>query len=316
MFDNATNPAPATAPGFCLDSVALSGLRRFSDDTESLARSWSLAPVTPMDWVIDPAPIANEGAEGGFFVTSGHIRGYAKPRKRHAADPMSRPLAAYEKIVSDLAFLLRLPVPPVTLFLRATAPGLEARHHAVSAVPFAGHTSWRKTLEQPGMAAHVRQFTAPVMSAMAAFDTWVHAHDHCNNPENLLVSPAGEAPAFAFIDYGQSLLEKWRAGGYKTEFAAPLYDGGTKMDFCALRAAVAAIETIPDASIRAIVERIPPEFLAPAHAQVIIEGLLYRRDHLRAALAGTCGGLLLDGNTRRLLESRRPATKDSFRVTI
>jgi hypothetical protein len=63
LFDNATNPALATAPGFYLDGVALSGLRRFADDAERLARSWSLAPVTLMDWVIDPAPIANEGAE-------------------------------------------------------------------------------------------------------------------------------------------------------------------------------------------------------------------------------------------------------------
>ncbi len=268
----------------------LLGLRRFSAEVESLARRWSLAPTTPMDWLIDPAPIANEGAEGGFFVTSGRIRGYAKPRKRHAADPLGRPFAAYEKIVSDLAFLLQLPVPPVTLFERATAPGLEARHHAVSAVPFAGLISWRKTLEQPATAAHVRQFTAPVMSAMAAFDTWVHAHDHCNNPENLLVAPAAGPPAFAFIDYGQSLLEKWRAGGYKTEFAAPLYDGATKPDSSSLRAAVAAIETFPDTSIRLIVERIPPAFLAPAHAHIIIEGLLYRRDHLQAMLAGRLSG--------------------------
>ncbi len=248
--------------------------------------------MAPMDWLIDPTPIANEGAEGGFFVTAGSIRGYAKPRHRHAADPMNRPLAAYEKIVSDLAFLLRLPVPPVTLFERATAPGLQARHHAVSAVPFAGVTSWRKTLEQPGMAAHVRQFTAPVMSAMAAFDSWVHAHDHCNNPENLLVAPVGEAPAFAFIDYGQSLLEKWRAGGYETEFAAPLYDGLTKPDSFSLRATITAIETIPDAAIRIIVERIPPQFLAAAHAQIIIEGLLYRRDHLRDMLAGSHGAIV------------------------
>lgn len=129
------------------------------------------------------------------------------------------------------------------------------------------------------------------IAAPAAFDTWVHAHDHCNSPENLLIAPAAEAPAFAFIDYGQSLLEKWRAGGYKTEFAAPLYDGGTKPDFCALSAAVAAIETIPDATIRIIVDRIPPEFLAPPHAQVTIEGLLYRRDHLRVILAGTYAAL-------------------------
>jgi len=260
-------------------------LRRFSDETESLARLWSLGPVAAMDWVIDPTPIPNEGAEGGFFVTSGQIRGYAKPRKRHAADPMHRPLAAYEKIVSDLAYLLNLPVPPVTLFERASAPGLEARHHAVSAVPFPGVTSWRKTLEQPGMAVQVRRFTAPVMSAMVAFDTWVHALDHCNNPENLLVSLADE-PRFAFIDYGHALLEKWRGGGFTTPFAAPLYDGGSAIDLHVLQMAAAAIATLPDADVYAIVERIPPAFLAAADGRLIIEGLRYRRDHLREMLAG------------------------------
>ncbi len=281
MFRDASAGASTTPVAL---AACLAGLRRFSANTELLADGWIRSAIAPVSWQIDPNCRIPQGAEGGFSVVSAFCNGYAKPRGRHNADPLQRPVAAYEKIASDLAYLLRLPVPPVTLYERAAAPGGEPRHHAVSAMPFNAFFSWRKTLEQPALAARIRAFTPPVMSAMVAFDTWVHAHDHCNNPENLLVAPSA-VPGFAFIDYGQSLLEKWRGGGFTTPFAAPLYDGETKMDVCTLRAAVAAIETIPNASIRAIVARIPAEFLAAAHAKVIIEGLLYRRDHLREMLA-------------------------------
>ncbi len=251
--------------------------------------------MTAVPWEVDPACQAPQGAEGGFFVIAGGYRGYAKPRKRHNADPLQRPVAALEKIASDLAYVLQLPVPPVTVFERAEAPAGEARHHAISAVPFENFLSWRKTLEQPALASRVRVFTPPVMSAMMVFDTWLHALDRCNNPENLLVAPGmiedREMPGLAFIDYAGSMQETWRSWAYSTPYVAPVYDGKTVFDPGIAGAMAAVIEGFPGEAIDAIVGRIPDGFMSETHKRVVVEGLTFRRDHLRGILSAKYAGV-------------------------
>jgi len=115
---------------------------------------------------MDPALVARPGIEGGFWVSAPPFRGYAKPLSRTRATPHIHPVAALEKIASDLAYALDLPVPPVTLWERTTAPAGEPRHHAVSAPPFAQVVRWGDIAANPPLYAQIRGFAVPVMSAM------------------------------------------------------------------------------------------------------------------------------------------------------
>src|SRR6202023_1124588 len=105
-------------------------------------------------------------------------RGYAKPLNRARTDPLAYPVAAVEKIASDLAYAIHLCVPPVTLWARTTAPGGEPKHHSVSAPPFAQVTRWGDIITDPGLYAAIKPLAAPAMSAMVAFDTWLECDDH------------------------------------------------------------------------------------------------------------------------------------------
>jgi hypothetical protein len=98
-------------------------LRQFSVETEALAAVWRHNPMTADAWRPDLY-----SAEGdGFLVTSGAARGYAKPFQKA---PNGRPYAAHEKIASDLAFDLGLPVPPCRPMASPSAfgPGNVLRH--------------------------------------------------------------------------------------------------------------------------------------------------------------------------------------------
>jgi hypothetical protein len=88
--------------------------RRFPQEAEALARSWREHVETADPW----RPTGNPGAAGGqaqgYFVTSGPVNAFAKPSQRDTS-PTPVPRAAHEKIAADLAFDLRLPLPPAIL---------------------------------------------------------------------------------------------------------------------------------------------------------------------------------------------------------
>jgi len=263
--------------------------RSFEADCEGLARDWNREAMSPMPWSEDRSQEQTHGVEGGLWVVSSSFRAHAKPRK--PVDPQRRPIAAIEKIVADLAYRLNLPVPPVTLWERDDAPEGEARHHAVSAVPFAGLEDWT-IMRHPGVAAMVLPHCAEPMSAMSVFDTWVECRDHVDHGENLLVSFLDGKAVFAFIDYSDCMLPHWRHPGYKNMFTAPLYRSGIKPLAEVVQATVSAVEGIADSTIDEIVGRIPAAFLAEDDASLIIEGLKFRRDSLRGLLGTEMGGVL------------------------
>jgi hypothetical protein len=244
---------------------------------------------------MDPSVVAQQGAEGGFWVTAPPYRGYAKPLNRVKVNPHVHPVAALEKIASDLACVLQLCVPPVTLWDRPTAPTGEPRHHSVSAPPFLQVSRWGDIVSDQVVYAAVKPLATPAMSAMLAFDTWLECDDHTgNHPGNLLVTTDAGPPlraSFAFIDYSFSMSYKWRAG-HTSGAVVPMYDPSLTADVHVVREAIDAIVGISDMSIQRTVGRVPDPYLSPGDKGLIIDGLRYRRDNLRRIIAGTYPGVL------------------------
>jgi hypothetical protein len=145
--------------------------RAFSPELETLAASWARNIVSSEAW-------KDEGFFGGsesnpFKVSSGELLAIAKPGRKKT-DSICR--AAHEKIASDLAFELKLPVPPVILGdLADLKDGDRERYVAISAWAFPQPLPWG----QGAIALTDQHMTeaSQVMSAMQAFETWISAGD-------------------------------------------------------------------------------------------------------------------------------------------
>lgn len=296
-----TTPTPTPSPAIAHVPAPLpQGIGRFrvfSQDADLLATEWSKYPEAPIPWSAEPGAVAQPGVEGGFWVCAPPRRGYAKPLATARADPHQHPVAALEKIAADLAFEGLFAVPPVTLFERHGAPAGEPRHHSVSAPPFKNVLRWGDVTAHPGVYAAVKPLASGPMSAMVAFDTWLHCGDHVGNPGNLLVTTTATLPIsayFAFIDYSYSMIHHWRAGrvGYTADFVAPIYDSTVVLDVGVVKEAIEVIGSMSDATIQEIVQRVPDPYITYADKGTLIDGLRYRRDNLRAIIGKMHPGVL------------------------
>jgi hypothetical protein len=285
----ATGAIAPVAPSLAPVRVG-ANIRKFSTDCEALAEQWIKGAVLPMPWVEERQPALTQGVEGGLWVSAAPYRAYAKPRL--LVDPLIRPIAAVEKIASDLAYYLALPVPPVTLWERLGVWS-ESRAVAVSAVPFAGVERWEMVQQHPTLEALVMPHCHAVMSKMFVFDTWLECYDHAEHPGNLLfqIDSAGDA-VFAYIDYSWAMTHHWKGAGYQNGYVAPLYTQKANLSPSHVIEAIEAVESVPDAVINHVVERIPGEFLSHLDAQLIAAGLRYRRDHLRRMVSNQHTGVL------------------------
>jgi hypothetical protein len=267
-------------------------IRRFPQDAEAHAQLWRDNPETSDPW----KPTGNPGAAGGqaqgYYVTSGPVNAFAKPSQR---DP-SVPRAAHEKIAADLAFELRLPLPPAILHRWGDPPpvGTE-RFVALSLFPFLSVFMWRQITAVPGLDTQLKLELREAASALVPFDTWVDNTDRVNEG-NLLVSKASPDPALrlrvAYIDYSYSMTYGWRAGNYRTITPIPIYPTDQKdADIASMEDALNQIENLSDQNVRDIVSRIPSDFLTIVDRDLIIDGLLYRKQHVRASLKAIYGGI-------------------------
>ena len=238
---------------------------------------------------------SNPGSEGGqaqgFFVTDGPLSGFAKPSAK-SADGVCR--AANEKIASDLAYELRLPVPPVTLWQRTISdPNMEVAL-AVSLVPFRPAHKWEIIERTPDALQRIVPMLSSRASAMVAFDTWIGNTDRINGG-NLLVceeqNGATSRVSAAYIDYSYSLTYQWAGGGHHNIAPVGPYPSQCQVDRSVLSSSVTAIEQMPDEAVRLIVSRMPDEFIEQAKKELTIIGLLHRRSAIRGVLAGTYGAM-------------------------
>lgn len=121
---------------------------------------------------------------------------------------------AKDVVVSSLATLLGLPVPPALPL--AGSPGIDlAAGSVASLVPFSGAVSAEDTARTRGVtadafSADLLRTSGEVLTAMTVFNQWVGNHDL--HPGNILVGAEGDdgdAP-LAFIDFHMSLERETR----------------------------------------------------------------------------------------------------------
>lgn len=184
------------------------------DDNRRIAHEWRQDASSPYEW----RRCANQagtiqGEAGGYFVEADGFerRAYLKPTNIHA-DAAQVARAAREKIASDLAYDLGLPVPAAQLTtLSSPPPGCEPTV-VVSLVQYPTQHPWALIKAHPldggnplSLAlAQVLTTCAP----MLAFDTWLDQTDHGDHPHNIVwgYDPQNVADSrVIFLDYAFSM---------------------------------------------------------------------------------------------------------------
>ncbi len=235
--------------------------------------------------------VAGKGEAGGYFVELDAVAGrraYLKPHKRHGWRR-----AAREKIASDLAGDLGVTVPPVLLAVNE-APDVE-RWVCVSLLLYPHQFSWSQIRnflgenESPIVSELASLMSAPAARAFA-FDTWLDQTDHHDHPSNIVFGYEGSdyrTGEFIFLDYAFSLGVSggWANEGYRACQAAPFPARMcSTLSEPVLEETVQRIEATSEGQIEDVVNRIPWQWLPDAEKQVIVTGLLERRQLVRPAL--------------------------------
>jgi hypothetical protein len=249
--------------------------RCFAAADEEHAAGWADAVETTIGWTLGPA--IGTGESGSFHIASPDgKRGACKPA--FAGD--TTPRAAHEKISSDLAFQLSLPVPAICLW---TNPSDQSRY-AISAWAFSQAMTWGEVATR--LTPTFMKNAVPAFSAARVFHTWIGDTDHGGNPGNVLVDVASDEnnPRVAFIDHAFSMshVGDFRDGPVR---AVPFsYLPGMSIDGEATNKMIGKINQLEATMIENIVRRIPDPFLPAARVDAILAGLLRRRGELSALL--------------------------------
>jgi hypothetical protein len=252
--------------------------RVFAPEIEALAAVWSTSNTTGEVWTptgkgwrTNSRPIEVQNAS--------NIRGVAKPGEK-IGDRCLR--AAHEKIVSDLGYMLGLPIPPVTLWDRGDPHDGDGRHCAVSAWAFGNPMEWQHI--RPHLSAAQLAQAPAAAAAMRAFDTWVAASDR--KPDHVLVSDDGDAGTLklAYIDYAFALSYEWIGVANAPGEPRAAIPDGVGIDAPTLAAVTAAIEAMEERRIAEVVNRVPSGYFLDGAKDAIMMGLLSRQAQLRGWL--------------------------------
>ena len=219
----------------------------------------------------DEGPFSNTESKP-FRVSCGNRTGIAKPGDKKT-DNVCR--AAHEKIASDLAFELKLPIPPVILWdMGENVGAARERYVSISAFAFPQPISWEQAVAT--LTDQQKTDASQVMSAMIAFETWVSCTDR--KSDHVLVAP-GQPLGLGFIDYAYSLSQQWTKNDDPagvTQQYLPL-----PRDEDSLKAIVDRIEQFSDQMIETVMKRIPITYLPVEKNAVIMANLKSRKQKLR-----------------------------------
>lgn len=263
-------------------------------DVTELARAWRDTD-TLEDEFFALGDEAENGHRGGRWVGSltafADRRAYMKPRWLNDA-----PIAAREKIASDLAFDIGVCVPPVILARRRQCPTGESKQVALSMRLFVEQVEWwrlRRRL-RPGsgflhmdLGEMVRQ-AAPIQAAKAyVFDCWVGQPDHDNNIRNsnivLGYDNADESYSLVFFDYEMAFGHGgWGDPTQPQPFPEELLE---LADSDEIEQTILRIENLEAEEIGDIVRRVPEDFMRAEDQEELVNALLARRTHLRTMIS-------------------------------
>jgi len=248
---------------------------RFAAQEVALADDWSQRAVTEHTWA--PGQPIGLGESGSIRVTrSDGICGVAKPAFQAGTD---MPRAAHEKIASDLANILGIPVPPVTLWLNPTNQQL----FAISALAFRQPLTW----DQAGamLTAKFRENALAVMAAGWVFHTWIADTDHGGNGGNVLIDAESneDSPGIAFIDHAFSMSYNWNQQAAHCVPLPGYYAPIGSMPADAIADVVRKVQGVDTQTLRRLIDRVPRVYLPETRAKVIEECLHRRQTELVSA---------------------------------
>jgi hypothetical protein len=256
-------------------------LQHFENDTLALRSKWSQCAIAPNhEWV---RAGQNEQTDSKPFDIKDQLGNQGKAKPGCVLPDVSR--AAHEKIASDLAALLDLPVPPVTLYeLPGPLPACVHTklagdpHICVSAWAFSSCDAWSKHASV--ITEEEKASTIIPLSAIWVFDSWVSAIDR-HYGKHILVSPTGTPPLkIACVDYAFSLSRSWAPGaslgaaGWEMPFEVAKRDAPT------VEATANRIAATQNDVIEGIVNRIGTGWLPADRSTLILKNLRERRDRI------------------------------------
>ncbi len=237
----------------------------FASDALSTAEQWFDEPIQSIP--VKPLGPFSATADGACQVAlqDGSIA-FVKPRP----DAPRNLVVAREKIASDLAYLLELPVAPVVV--RTPMPEQGWPHHsAMSLSCLKAARLWAA-----GGDAH-RVAAGRALEALRVFWTWIGDNDHNGHGNNLLFEVRADDVAVVGIDHSYSLCH----GNSGNPLAVGECKGyGTKGDFAATaQLAIVNIRSLEWPKIEPIVTRMHP-ILTGEEQERMLKILKERRAHL------------------------------------
>jgi len=261
-------------------------LNRLDASVILLRETWSSAPHAPEHtWTRSGL---NRTTDSSAFdvIDQRMLRGTAKPgckldHVRHAA---------HEKIASDLAALLDLPVPPVTLY---HWPGQlpDCPHKRKPGDPYVAISAWPwLSFEEYGdrilnkMNPDQKESLRAPISAMWVFDTWISAQEDRGAKHTLVNSMLGNNPVgLAFIDYAFSLSKFWTVEK-SPHAAASWWFPLIQKDDAVVRYIADKLYNLSDDSVGGVVNRVPAQWLPEAAKPVMVSNLLSRKADINRLL--------------------------------
>lgn len=270
----------------------------FQAQNAEIARQWRALAISHERWERSENQAgAFTGEANGYMVRLPSLdrdrRAYLKPVTPHEIRR-----AAREKIASDLAHDLGLPVPPVLLVNRKAETEGEETAACVSLVLYPSQHSWsyakfamqqlRKHLPLDEMFSRA--------SRMLPFDAWLGELEHKHSQHNIVAGYESDArsASFVFLDYSFAFGFRscWEGSGWtKMDPQGLPSQMQQRIDAQAVQESLDLILRLSEDSIRGIIERIPDSHLAKEKGQRILHALLGRRE-------------LLAGSVEKLLEGR------------
>jgi hypothetical protein len=259
----------------CTPGARVKKYSRFATQELALLETWSTGANSNEAWTLGN-PIGFGESQSKHVTSDSGIRGIAKPAFQPGSD---MPRAAHEKIASDLAFMIGVPVPPVTLW---TNPS-DSEKYAISGWAFRQPLNFDQALGV--LTQKFRENMEATLAAGYVFHTWIDDTDHGGNGGNVLVDSEStdEHPGIAFIDHAFSMTYTWTDVAKPCSRLSSYYMMTDKMPPDAIADVVNRVQSIPESTILEIVDRIPVVYLTSTRAKLICECLVKRQSELGAA---------------------------------
>lgn len=257
---------------------------------QPIIRQWTENLFTEMEWRADDAFSFEPGEAGGFIAVADGFpyKGYLKPV--NPSDHTNHPRAANEKIVSDLAARLGLSVSPVLLYRRNNCPENHDTCACVSLIVYPEQFEMSQMRIVDGPVREIVNSVVARSSGIIALDTYVGNMDR-NSERNIVFGFNKYHPAessFVFLDYSNSLNmnNRWANQGWRQVDPPPIYEPFQNgVDINNLMETVQMLEALPDELLRYVVTRIPEDYVPGNHKNIIVEGLMGRRQLIRNVIS-------------------------------